>query len=175
MNWLCSKGIWLADLSRERSNLFASYLKKKRRSLSIFENSSRVYLVKVRGYERRESKSFFFSFVRSLSVSGPIDTNAFSKVCVFVVIKNPSINSRPHYRCDTFSNKTFENDRIPCACHKGIYKHTHLRYFGYRFHFDAFFDRFRPSTLIWYIRCFVLIPFQECFQIDAFSLKTYNE
>ena len=49
-----------------------------------------------------------FSFVCSLSVLGPIDTNAFSKVCVFVVIKKASINSCPHYRFDAFSNKTLE-------------------------------------------------------------------
>ena len=34
---------------------------------------------------------------------GPVHTNAFSKVCVFVVIENASIDSRPHYRFDAFS------------------------------------------------------------------------
>ena len=47
--------------------------------------------------------------------------------------------------------------------------------FWHRFHFDAFLDRFRRSTLISYVRDFVLIHFQERFQIDAFSLKTLNE
>ena len=42
---------------------------------------------------------------------GPVHTNAFSKVCVFVVIENASIDSRPHYRFDAFSTvrtKTLE-------------------------------------------------------------------
>ena len=46
-------------------------------------------------------------------------TNAFSKVCIFVVIENESIESRPHYRSHAFSsvhNKTFENDTI-ARCH----------------------------------------------------------
>ena len=46
-------------------------------------------------------------------------TNAFSKVCIFVVIENESIESRPHYGSDVFSsvhNKTFENDTI-ARCH----------------------------------------------------------
>ena len=49
-----------------------------------------------------------------------IYTNAFSNVCVFVVIENASINSRPHYYFDAFSTvhtKTFENDiLVPRAC-----------------------------------------------------------
>ena len=39
----------------------------------------------------------------------------FQKVCVFVVIDNASIDSRPCYRFDGFwtvHTKTFENDRI---------------------------------------------------------------
>ena len=46
---------------------------------------------------------------------GPVHTNAFSKVRVFSVIENASIDSRPHYRFDAFSTahaKTFKNDRI---------------------------------------------------------------
>ena len=34
---------------------------------------------------------------------GPVHTNALSKVCLFVVIENASIDSRPHYRFDAFS------------------------------------------------------------------------
>ena len=46
---------------------------------------------------------------------GFVHTNPFSKVCIFVVIENASIDSRPHYRFDAFSTvhtKTFGNDRI---------------------------------------------------------------
>ena len=44
---------------------------------------------------------------------GLVHTNAFSKVCDFVVIANASIDSCPHYRFDAFSNvHTCENDRI---------------------------------------------------------------
>ena len=51
---------------------------------------------------------------------GPVYTNAFSKVCVFVVNENASIDSRAHYCSDAFSTvhtKTFENDNpVPRAC-----------------------------------------------------------
>ena len=46
---------------------------------------------------------------------GPVNTDEFSNVYVFVAIENASIDSRPHYRFDAFSNvhtKIFENDRI---------------------------------------------------------------
>ena len=46
---------------------------------------------------------------------GPVHTNAFSKACVFVIIENASIDSRPHYRLDDFltvHTKTLENDRV---------------------------------------------------------------
>ena len=78
---------------------------------------------------------------------GPVRTNAFPKVCVFVVIEKASINSRPHYRFDALSTvhtKTFENDRIArcevrftlCAC----CRHTRLRYFRSSFSFRRVFD-----------------------------------
>ena len=51
----------------------------------------------------REKVNHFFSFVRSLSVSGPVETYAFSKVC----IKNATFDSRPYYRFDAFSNRSF--------------------------------------------------------------------
>ena len=35
---------------------------------------------------------------------GPVHTNALSKTRVFVVMENASIDSRPHYRFDAFSN-----------------------------------------------------------------------
>ena len=58
--------------------------------------------------------------LRSISTTlGPVNTKAFSKVYVFVAIEKTSIDSRPHYRFDAFSNvqtKMFENDRIArCA------------------------------------------------------------
>ena len=46
---------------------------------------------------------------------GPVHTNAFSKECVFVVIKNASMDWCPHYLFHAFltvRTKTFENDRI---------------------------------------------------------------
>ena len=58
----------------------------------------------------------FVSTSRSLNpYEDPVHTSALSKVYVFVVIENASIDSRPHYRFYAFSNvrtKTFENDRI---------------------------------------------------------------
>ena len=33
----------------------------------------------------------------------PVHTNAFSKVCVFVIMENASIISRPHYSFEAFS------------------------------------------------------------------------
>ena len=36
------------------------------------------------------------------------------------------------------------------------------------------FTSFRPSTPIRYVCAFVLIHIQECFQIDAFSMKTLS-
>ena len=53
------------------------------------------------------------------NIKRPVHTNAFSIVCVFVVIENASIDSRPHYRFDAFltaQTKTFENDIIT-RCH----------------------------------------------------------
>ena len=88
------------------------------------------------------------------------------------VIENESIDSRPHYRFDTFwtvHTKTFENDRIArcdvrwtlCACHK-----THASAI-------CVFDRqVDCHTIIRYVCVFLLIHFQESFQIDAFSMKT---
>ena len=59
-----------------------------------------------------------------------------------------------------------------CACSRNriSWQATNTRacdIFGYRFHFWCVFaDRFRPSfTLIWYVCAFVLIHFQERFQI----------
>ena len=46
---------------------------------------------------------------------GSVHTNAFSLVCVFVVIENAPTDSRPHYRFDAFltvHTKTFENDKV---------------------------------------------------------------
>jgi len=50
---------------------------------------------------------------RTFKLPGVVYTNAFSKVCDFVVIANASIYSRPHHRFDAFSNvHLYENDRI---------------------------------------------------------------
>ena len=92
---------------------------------------------------------------------GPVHTNAFSKERVFVVIKNASMDSWPHYRFDAFSTvhtKTFENNTIArcdvnrtlCAC----FKHTCLYIWRYRFSLG----RFWPSTLI---RCMYVFSFSD--------------
>ena len=50
-----------------------------------------------------------------LLIEGPVHTTAFSKVYLFVVIENASIDLRPHYCFDAFSTvhiKKFENDRV---------------------------------------------------------------
>ena len=110
---------------------------------------------------------------------GPVHTSAFSKVCIFLVIKNASINSRSHYRSDAFltvHTKMLENDRIArcdvswtkCAW----YKLTHAPAIFSVFVFILM--RFRPSTPLWYVCVFVSIHFQERFQIDAFSMKTLS-
>ena len=87
-------------------------------------------------------------------VLGPVHADAFSKVCVFVVFENASIDSRPHYRFDAFSNvhtKTFENDRIKrfnvCAC-------PSMPGYNPRGRYDVIIFilmRFRQSTLIRYV------------------------
>jgi len=61
----------------------------------------------------------------------------------------------------TIHTKTFENDRIA------------LRYFRSLFWFWCDFDLY-PSKIIRYVCAFVLIHFQERFQIDAFSMKTLS-
>ena len=104
-------------------------------------------------------------------------TNTFSKVCIFFVIKNATIDLCPHYCFAAFSTvptETFENDRIArrdvswtlWAC----YKHMRLRYFRSLFSFWCVFDRFRPSTLKRSV--LVLVHFQERFLIGAFWMKT---
>ena len=52
------------------------------------------------------------------------------------------------------------------------YKHTLLRFFRSPFSFWCVFDHYWPSAPIRYVCVFVLIHFQEPFQIDAFSAKT---
>ena len=91
--------------------------------------------------------------------------------------RKKSIDSRPHYRLDAFwtvHSKMFENDRT-ARCDvswtlRTCYKHTRLWYFRSPFSFWCVFDCFQPSTLIRYVCVFVLITFQEPFQIDAFSM-----
>ena len=91
-------------------------------------------------------------------VLGPVHADAFSKVCVFVVFENASIDARPHYRFDAFSNvhtKTFENDSSTrfnaiwnlCAC-------PSMPGYNSRGTYDVIvfiLMRFRPSTLIRYV------------------------
>ena len=42
----------------------------------------------------------------------PVHTDAFSKVCVFIVILNASINSRPHYRFDAVRLSTLKGSKM---------------------------------------------------------------
>ena len=82
------------------SAVLGSHLKKKQKEFTDFRKQ---LLSSFNKSTNRGKVNHFFSFVRSLSVSGPVDTYAFSKVC----IKNALIDSRPYYRFDAFSNKTF--------------------------------------------------------------------
>ena len=100
---------------------------------------------------------------------GPVHTSAFSKVCIFLVIKNASINSRSHYRSDAFltvHTKTFQKDRI-ARC----FVSWTLWYF--RSSFSSWFVFDRPHHYDMYV-FLVSIHFQERFQIDAFSMKTLS-
>ena len=108
---------------------------------------------------------------------GPVHTNAFSKERVFVVIKNASMDSWPHYRFDTFSTvhtKTFENNTIArcdvnrtlCACFKHVPVHMTSLFFTRPF--------LTVHTNTMYVCVFVLIHFQERFLIDEFSMKTLS-
>ena len=80
---------------------------------------------------------------------GFVHTNPFSKVFIFVVIENASIDWCPHYRFDAFSTvhtKMFENYRI-ALCDvswtiQACYKHTHPRYSL------SSFDAFRPFSTV---------------------------
>ena len=42
----------------------------------------------------------------------PVHTDAFSKVCVFIVILNASINSRSHYRFDAVRLSTLKGSKM---------------------------------------------------------------
>ena len=95
----------------------------------------------------------------------PVHTNAFSKVCVFA-----PIFSRSHYRFEAFSNvqiKTFENYRT-ASCDVKLNSLRMLLTHAFAM------DCFRPSTRIRYVCVFVWNHFQERFQIDAFSMKTFS-
>ena len=54
------------------------------------------------------------------------------------------------------------------------YKQKHLRYFGHRFHFDAFllFSTFHSNTMWMSFRYDPLSRVFSNFQIDVFSMKT---
>ena len=101
-----------------------------------------VYCYKKEAYDREP--------LQIAAVLGPLHNTAFSKVCVFVVMENASIASRPHYRFDAFSTihiETLENDRI-ARCHGDVswtYKHTRLRYFRSSF---SFWSVFRPFSTV---------------------------
>ena len=109
-----------------------------------------------------------------------------SKVCVFAVIKNASINdSRLHNRFDAFSTahtKTFQKDSIARRDVNGtsmrmLQTQKALMFLGIVFvlmRFQSFSTRTGVGGggglhwLIRYVGAFVLIDFQERFQIDAF-------
>ena len=81
------------------SAVFGSHLKKQKE----FIDFRKQLLSSFNKSTNRGKVNHFFSFVRSLSVSGPVETYAFSKVC----IKNATFDSPPYYRFDAFWNKTF--------------------------------------------------------------------
>ena len=70
------------------SAVFGSHLKKQKE----FIDFRKQLLSSFNKSTNRGKVNHFFSFVRSLSVSGPVETYAFSKVC----IKNATFDSRPH-------------------------------------------------------------------------------
>ena len=74
---------------------------------------------------------------------GSVHTNAFSLVCVFVVIENAPTDSRPHYlRLSTLKFKTERIESCDVSWTLGAcYKHTRLRYFLSSFPFWCVFDR----------------------------------
>ena len=88
----------------------------------------------------------------------------------FVVVEN---DSRPRHRFDAFSTfraKAFENDRIVAEIElyaHGINTRTYGIFLSSFSHLDAFLTVFDRSHK--YVRCvFILIIFQERFQIDSF-------
>ena len=71
---------------------------------------------------------------------GPVHTNAFSKVRVFVVIENASVDSRPHSRFGAFLNVhtiAFKNARMKLNSMYMLQTHAPM-IVGHHFHFDAF-------------------------------------
>ena len=108
---------------------------------------------------------------------------------MFVVIRNASIDSRPHYRFDAFGGgghcphrKTFEDDRIArcdvsrrnlnswCILQKHAFAIFHA-IFPVIVSFRCVFNRLRPSTLIRCICVSVLIHFQE---LNTLNTLSYN-
>ena len=116
---------------------------------------------------------------------GHVHSNAISTVCILVVLVNSLIDSQPHNCFHAFLTvhiiNMFENKRIAqydvswtlWIC----YKHIYLQYCRSSFSFWCVFDCFWPSTQIRYVhvcQCvciFVLIYFQERFQLMCFSMK----
>ena len=118
-----------------------------------------------------------FRLSQKSQLKGSVHTNAFSKVCVFFVIENASIDSRPHYRLMRFRQSTKKRSKmikLQAVTYIELYAHatnTHAcNNCGHRFRFVLL--RFRPSTLTRFVCVFVLIHSQGRFQIDAFSMKT---
>ena len=128
--------------------------------------------------------SWSMRFVSELSITGfwaetfrdtlQFAFSGFSKACVFFVIENASIDSRPHYRFDAFRLSALKRAKkialcdlswTLCACHKL----AHLWYFRLSFSFWYVFHPgspkgFPPFILLWYVRVFVLIHFKSVFK-----------
>ena len=116
----------------------------------------------------------WISYEISVPVTNVLSTLVRLNVCVFLVIENTSwIDSRPHYRFDALIRKTFENDRIArlwCKLNSMHHLQTHApEIFSI---IVSIMMRFRPSILIRFVCVFLLIHFQERFQIDVLSVRT---
>ena len=116
-------------------------------------------------------------------VLGPVYHNApFSKVYVFVVIRNASIDSRPHYRFDAFRTVHTVKRSKTIELHVVTYRDLNSWYLLQTHAFAIFqaifpvivsfccvFNRLRPSTLIRCICVSVLIHFEELNTLNTLS------
>ena len=106
------------------------------------------------------TESWSMRFVSELSITGfwagtfrdtlQFAFSGFSKACVFFVIENASIDSRPHYRFDAFSTVRTETCEKNCTLWLKLntmrMPQTRAPVIFYRFHFDTFSTRAPPRV-----------------------------